>query len=73
MLAAIANYNGRLVSLLLPAENGKLTDVAVGFDEIQQYQISSEPYFGAIIGRYGNRITNGKFILDGKEYLFYKK
>lgn len=72
MQAAITNYGGRLVSLLVPAENGKLTDVVMGFDNIQQYQTSSEPYFGAIIGRYGNRIANGKFILDGKEYLLYK-
>jgi aldose 1-epimerase len=70
--AAITNYGGRLVSLLVPAKNGKLTNVVVGFDNIQQYQTSTEPYFGAIIGRYGNRIANGKFILDGKEYLLYK-
>lgn len=72
MQAAITNYGGRLVSLLVPAKNGQLTDVVVGFDNIQQYQNSAEPYFGAIIGRYGNRIANGKFKLDGKEYLLYK-
>ena len=72
MQAAITNYGGRLVSLLVPAKNGKLMDVVVGFDSIQQYQTSTEPYFGAIIGRYGNRIANGKFILDGKEYMLYK-
>jgi aldose 1-epimerase len=72
MQAAITNYGGRLVSLLVPDNNGKLTDVVVGFDSVQQYQASTEPYFGATIGRYGNRIAKGKFTLDGKEYTLYK-
>lgn len=68
MQAAITNYGGRLVSLLVPDKNGKLTDVVVGFDSVQQYISSSEPYFGATIGRYGNRIAKGKFTLDGVQY-----
>jgi len=68
MQAAITNYGGRLVSLLVPDKNGKLTDVVIGFDSVQQYQSSTEPYFGATIGRYGNRIAKGKFIVDGKQY-----
>lgn len=68
MQAAITNFGGRLVSLLVPDKNGKLTDVVIGFDSVQQYQSSTEPYFGATIGRYGNRIAKGKFILDGKQY-----
>jgi aldose 1-epimerase len=68
MQAAISNYGGRLVSLLVPDKNGKLTDVVLGFDSVQHYKTSTEPYFGATIGRYGNRIANGKFKLDGKEY-----
>ena len=68
MQAAITNYGGRLVSLLVPDKNGKLTDVVIGFDSVQQYQSSTEPYFGATIGRYGNRIAKGKFTLDGKQY-----
>jgi aldose 1-epimerase len=72
MQAAITNYGGRLVNLLVPSAKGELTDVVVGFDNIYEYQASSEPYYGAIIGRYGNRIANGKFILDGNTYSLYK-
>jgi len=68
MTAAITNYGGRLVSLLVPDKNGKMTDVVVGFGSVQDYQNSTEPYFGATIGRVGNRIAKGKFTLDGKEY-----
>lgn len=66
--ATITNYGGRLVSLLVPDKNGKLTDVVAGFDSVDGYINSTEPYFGATIGRYGNRIAKGKFTLDGKSY-----
>ena len=65
---AITNYGGRLVSLLVPDKDGKATDVILGYDSLKSYQKPKEPYFGAIIGRYGNRIAKGKFILDGKAY-----
>ncbi|MFY7840626.1 MAG: aldose epimerase family protein [Lacibacter sp.] len=68
MQAAITNYGGRLVSLLVPDAQSNLVDVVVGFDSVQQFKASTEPYFGATIGRYGNRIAKGKFTLDGKEY-----
>ncbi len=68
MQAAITNYGGRLVSLLVPDKEGKLTDVVAGFDSVQQYINSTEPYFGASIGRYGNRIAKGKFTIDGTQY-----
>ena len=68
MQAAVTNFGGRLVSLLVPDKDGKLTDVVIGFDSVLQYQASTEPYFGATIGRYGNRIAKGKFTLDGKQY-----
>ena len=71
MKAAITNYGGRLVSLLVPDKNGKLTDVVVGFKSIDDYVNSTEPYFGATIGRYGNRIAKGKFTLDGKQYSLF--
>jgi aldose 1-epimerase len=71
MQAAITNYGGRLVSLLVPDANNDLVDVVVGFDSVQQFKASTEPYFGATIGRYGNRIAKGKFKLDGKEYSLY--
>ncbi len=66
--AAFTNYGARILSLGIPDRSGKLTDVVVGFPDVEAYQKSTEPYFGATIGRYGNRIAKGKFILDGKEY-----
>ncbi|MDQ6758080.1 MAG: galactose mutarotase [Bacteroidota bacterium] len=66
--AAITNYGARLVSLLVPDKSGKLTDVVAGFDTVNGYVNSAEPYFGATIGRFANRIAKGKFTLDGKQY-----
>ncbi len=71
MQAAITNYGGRVVSLLVPDVNDHLVDVVAGFDSVLQYQSSTEPYFGATIGRYGNRIAKGKFSLDGKQYTLF--
>lgn len=66
---AITNFGGRLVSLLVPDKNGKLTDVILGHDDLKGYeQKKNENYYGAIIGRYGNRIAKGKFTLEGKSY-----
>src|ERR1700709_39926 len=66
--AAITNYGARVVSLLVPDKKGVLTDVIVGYDSIGKYVHQPETYFGAIVGRYGNRIAKGKFTLDGKTY-----
>jgi len=66
--AAITNYGARVVSLLVPDKNGVLTDVALGYDSIGPYVHGPETFFGAIVGRYGNRIAKGKFKLDGKQY-----
>ncbi len=71
MQAAITNYGGRLVSLLVPDAANNLVDVVTGFDSVQQYAASKEPYFGATIGRYGNRIAKGKFTLDGTAYTLF--
>ncbi len=71
MQAEITNYGGRLVSLFVPDKNGKITDVVVGFKSVQDYENSTEPYFGATIGRFGNRIAKGKFSLDGKQYTLF--
>lgn len=68
MEAAITNYGGRIVSVLVPDKAGKLTDVVLGFDSVSGFQKSTERYYGATIGRYGNRIAKGKFTIDGKEY-----
>ncbi|WP_339882297.1 aldose epimerase family protein [Polaribacter vadi] len=66
--AAFTNYGGRLVSLLVRDKNNEFADVVVGFKSVKDYQHSTEPYFGATIGRVGNRIAKGKFNLDGKKY-----
>ena len=66
--AAITNYGGRLVSLVTEDKNGKATDVVLGFDNINDYINCPEPYYGATIGRFANRIAKGKFILEGREY-----
>ena len=71
MKAVFANYGGRLVSLLVPDKNGKLTDVVVGFSDAAAYEKSTEPYFGATIGRIGNRIAKGRFTLNGQEYKLF--
>lgn len=69
--AVFTNYGGRLVSLTVADKNGKPTDVVVGFKNAAEYEASTEPYFGATIGRVGNRIAKGKFTLDGKEYQLF--
>jgi len=61
------SYGGIVVSLRVPDKKGNLDDIALGFDDLKGY-LANTPYFGAIIGRYGNRIAKGKFTLDGKEY-----
>lgn len=66
--AGVTNYGGTLVSLKTPDKNGKFEDVLLGFESVEGYLQPEVPYFGATIGRYGNRIAGGKFTLDGKEY-----
>lgn len=66
--ASFTNYGGRLVSLLVKDKNGKPVDVVVGFNSAKGFKNSTEPYFGATIGRVGNRIAKGKFTLEGKQY-----
>jgi aldose 1-epimerase len=65
--AAITNYGGIVVLLKTPDRQGKLADIVLGFDSLDGY-LKGHPYFGAIIGRYGNRIAKGKFTLGGTEY-----
>ncbi len=65
---AITNYGAKIVSLMVPDRDGRLTDVVTGHNSIDEYLVSEEPYFGAICGRYGNRIANGRFTLDGVTY-----
>ncbi|HEY8399243.1 MAG TPA: aldose epimerase family protein [Flavihumibacter sp.] len=68
MKVAITNYGGRVVSLLVPDKDGKEQDVVVGFGSLADFVGSTERYFGATIGRVGNRIAGGKFTLKGKTY-----
>ena len=65
--ARITNYGGIVVSLRVPDRTGKLDDVVLGYDSFEGYR-GNPAYFGAIIGRYANRIAHGSFQLDGKTY-----
>jgi len=65
--AKITNYGGIVTALKLPDRNGKFDDIVLGFDNLDAY-LKGHPYFGALIGRYGNRIAKGRFTLDGVEY-----
>jgi len=67
----VTNYGGIVVSLRVPDKNGKMEDVVLGFDSIDGY-LDNSPYFGAIVGRYANRIANGTFTLDGVKYSLAK-
>jgi aldose 1-epimerase len=67
LVARITNYGGILVSLTVPDRHGKLSDVVLGFDTFEGYR-NEHPCFGAIIGRYANRIASGLITLDGREY-----
>lgn len=64
----ITNYGGRIVSWLVPDRDGNSADIVLGYDSIEGYLNSNEVYFGALIGRFGNRIADGKFELDGVAY-----
>ncbi|HEX7335462.1 MAG TPA: aldose epimerase family protein [Pyrinomonadaceae bacterium] len=65
--AKITNLGGIVVSLKVPDRNGKFDDVVLGFNDLDSY-LKPHPYFGALIGRYGNRIAKGRFTLNGVEY-----
>lgn len=67
----ITNYGARIVSILVPDRHGNVADVVTGFDNLEDY-LGKNPYFGAIIGRFGNRIGQGKFALAGVEYVLAK-
>lgn len=68
LVSQITNYGGRVVSLWVPDRKGAYKDIVLGYDSIDAYLKSTEKYFGALIGRYGNRIAKGKFELNGKVY-----
>lgn len=68
MEVCVTNYGGRIVSVLVPDKDGNKKDVVIGFDSIQDYINVPGNNYGAAIGRYGNRIGNGTFELDGVKY-----
>ncbi len=65
LTAGIINYGATVTSLIVPDRNGKMEDVVLGYDSLEGY-VEGTAYFGAIVGRYGNRIGKGQFQLDGK-------
>ena len=67
MKVGITDYGGIVTSIIVPDRNGQMTDVALGFDSVEEYPAKSQ-YFGCITGRYANRIAKGKFTLNGQEY-----
>jgi len=64
----VTNYGGIITSLIIPDKNGKVVDIVLGYDSLSGY-LKATPFFGALIGRYGNRIAKGKFTLDGTDYV----
>jgi aldose 1-epimerase len=66
-VVTITNYGGIVTTLIVPDRHGKPVDVVLGYDNVDAY-VRNSPYFGALIGRYGNRIGKGQFVLNGKKY-----
>jgi aldose 1-epimerase len=66
--AAITNYGARVVGMLVHDKSNAIRDVVIGFDKLKHFIQSEEPFFGAVVGRYGNRIAKGRFTLDGQNY-----
>lgn len=67
MEVSITNYGGIVTSVMVPDKNGNMDDVVLGFDDFEKYR-AGHPYFGAITGRYANRIAGGRFELNGEVY-----
>ncbi|MET0463016.1 MAG: aldose epimerase family protein [Chitinophagaceae bacterium] len=68
MQVSIINYGGTVTDIITPDKAGNKANVILGYSSLEGYTQKSNPYFNALIGRYGNRIAKGKFNLDGKEY-----
>ena len=64
---SITNFGGIITGIYTPDKNGKTTNITLGFDNLEQY-LQGHPYFGALVGRYGNRIALARFSLDGESY-----
>ena len=72
MQVTIINYGGTVTDIITRDRNGKFGDVILGYDSLSGYLQKGNPYFGCLVGRYGNRIANGTFTLDGKTYTLAK-
>src|SRR5690606_28143200 len=68
MKVALSDYGARIVSILVPDKDGRKIDVVLGFDQIDKYVNANECYHGATIGRFANRIANGKFTINEKTF-----
>jgi len=68
MAVAVSDHGARIVSLLIPDKHGNLVDVVLGFNSITQYLEATEPYHGVTVGRYANRIANGRFTINNDTY-----
>ena len=69
MVVKATNYGAIITHIMVPDRDGKMADIALGYDRVEDYiNAVDKPYFGAVVGRYGNRIANGEFTLDGETY-----
>lgn len=71
MQVDITNYGAIVVNIIVPDREGNMADIALGYNNLEAY-VAKTPYFGAVVGRYGNRIANGQFVLDDKTYTLAK-
>lgn len=73
MTVKVTNYGAIITSIVVPDRNGEMSDVALGYNRIEDYiNAVDKPYFGAIVGRYGNRIAKGEFKLEGETFTLAK-
>jgi aldose 1-epimerase len=73
MTVKVTNYGAIITSIVVPARDGKMADVALGYNRVEDYiNAVDKPYFGAVVGRYGNRIAGGEFTLNGETYSLLK-
>jgi aldose 1-epimerase len=72
MSVRIMNYGGYITNIMAPDKNGEMGDVVLGFDSLPGYLQQGNPFMGCLVGRYANRIANGKFTLDGSTYTLAK-
>ena len=69
MIVKITSYGATITSIVVPDRNGNMADVTLGYDSVEGYiNAIDRPYFGSVVGRYGNRIAKGRFSIDGTEY-----